>query len=272
MGATHILDELMLKIFRADKHIRDFEEDCEKTKRQFINSISFKDDEKTGDRSYYLGNAGFIDDMISLVVGDALHNLRCALDHLAHHLVRIGTKSPGPFDDVCFPIGNTLTNYEDRLRKIIGRLEKCAVGRINAIEPYKGGKGHDLWILRRLDDVDKHRVKLSANCTNLFHTMPPSQRKDIAEKFLGLPADAPIPSGKRFMTSSEGVHLLSLKGGEDLCTVPKAEVEGEMDFTFDITFDEPGVIEGESVRVTLHRMSDLVRGIIHDFDCRGLLA
>lgn len=269
MAPPPIVDELLLKVFRADKHIRDFENNWEKTKRQFINSIFFEDDEETGDRSYYLGKAVFIDDMISLIVGDAVHNLRCALDHLAQHLVCIGTNSTGHFDDICFPIGDTQKKYGKKISGIKDRLRKDAAYQINAIEPYKGGKGCELWKLHRLDIIDKHRVRLGARCANLFYSMPPSRREEIAKNFLGLPADAPIPSARYFMTSSEG-DPASLKGGDKLCTVPKADVEEEMYFTFEVTFDEPEVLQCDSVAVTLHRMAALVRGIIHDFDCLGL--
>jgi hypothetical protein len=92
-----------------------------------------------------------------LAVGDAIHNLRSALDHLAYQLVDIGTEGKGPFEDVYFPISRNAAIYEKaKVRKVAGMVKE-AIGAIDAVKPYGGGNDL-LWDLHRFDILDKHRL------------------------------------------------------------------------------------------------------------------
>ena len=37
-------------------------------------------------------------------------------------------------------------------------MRQDAIDAIRALEPYKGGKGENLWVLHRLNNIDKHRL------------------------------------------------------------------------------------------------------------------
>jgi hypothetical protein len=95
-------------------------------------------------------------DTLSLA-GDIIHNLRSSLDHLANQLAWVGAgKEPSRL--VEFPIAKDATTYErDKARKVEGiRPEVIKV--IDALEPYKNGKGDVLWRIHELDNIDKHRT------------------------------------------------------------------------------------------------------------------
>jgi hypothetical protein len=63
---------------------------------------------------------------------------------------------------VYFPIGEDRDQYQkERGRKVRG-LRQNAIDGIDALEPYKGGRGHQLWMLNKLDNTDKHRLLLTA--------------------------------------------------------------------------------------------------------------
>lgn len=93
---------------------------------------------------------------VSLVVGDAIHNLRTALDHLACCLATANGQS---MDDVAFPFGRDLSAYRNNSSGKIKKLSKRARRFINLLRPYAGGNEY-LYLLHRLDLQDKHRTLL----------------------------------------------------------------------------------------------------------------
>src|SRR5690349_23584118 len=62
--------------------------------------VEFDDDLASGDRIYRLADAPPIPITMPIIAGDAIQNLRSALDHLAYRLACVGTASCGPFYDV----------------------------------------------------------------------------------------------------------------------------------------------------------------------------
>jgi hypothetical protein len=98
----------------------------------------------------------------STVFGDAIHNLRSCLDHLARQLVLAngGTPTDGP-GGTMFPILDRLN--KDHLVDIrpFGSISGEARSAVAAVQPYLSGADyatHPLWRLNRLDNIDKHRL------------------------------------------------------------------------------------------------------------------
>lgn len=104
----------------------------------------------------------------SLVCGDAMHNLRSALDHLIRQLVLAGGNEPGRWNS--FPI---YTDPEDFDRDVRNRKKKRGPGPLEGIDPdgqawaaieqaqpyYSSHPSADpLAMLKTLDDMDKHRT------------------------------------------------------------------------------------------------------------------
>jgi hypothetical protein len=88
--------------------------------------------------------------------GDVIHNLRSALDHLAHQLVLVGSPDTEPSRAIEFPIAKDAASYEaDKPRKVRG-MRAEAVRAIDDLKPYKGGNDA-LWRIHELDIIDKHR-------------------------------------------------------------------------------------------------------------------
>jgi hypothetical protein len=93
-------------------------------------------------------------------LGDAFQTLRTALDHLAYQLFLVGTAgSTGVGKQVYFPIASGATEYK---RESAHRVKGLRQDAIDAIEPYKGGKGNDFWVLHSLNNTDKHRFRVAA--------------------------------------------------------------------------------------------------------------
>jgi len=101
--------------------------------------------------------------------GDAIHNLRSALDHLAWHLSHWETGEPS--EGCAFPIARSLPDYESiKTRKVAG-MSPEAQEAIDKLRPYKGGN-EPLWMIHYLDIVDKHRQFFVLPYQNLLSGIP----------------------------------------------------------------------------------------------------
>jgi hypothetical protein len=150
------ITNIRAKIERADEHIHEFESELLAFKKTDPYKIGTKHDPQTRRLIYYITKADDVPARLSLIAGDALQNLRTALDYLAWQLVPASKRSA----QTAFPISDDATKYEaEKTRKIKG-MAKAAVDAIDATKPYKGGND-TLWRLHRLNNIDKHRLVIT---------------------------------------------------------------------------------------------------------------
>ena len=85
----HLLAGVWAKIERAEKHVNEFDN----AQRAFLHSypvtFTHKQDQSTGHYKVIIENIRPVPLELSLSIGDAIHNLRSALDLLACQLVRL---------------------------------------------------------------------------------------------------------------------------------------------------------------------------------------
>ena len=105
-----------------------------------------------------------IPENIFLITGDAVHNLRSALDHLAYELVKIEISKPRKksqehlLEDVQFPIAADINRINHAIKtNQIDKAGKLVEISLRALRPYRGGN-HGLCALHDLDRIDKHRL------------------------------------------------------------------------------------------------------------------
>lgn len=91
---------------------------------------------------------------IPLTIGDAVHNLRAALDLAACDAVRAKQKSHA---GVKFPFAESAGKLEDYLRREIKRAGPKVCDLIRSLRPFKGGNLR-LRGLHDLDIMDKHQL------------------------------------------------------------------------------------------------------------------
>jgi hypothetical protein len=148
-----------------------------------------------------------LDDLLlwGVIFGDAVHNLRSALDHLVWQLVRLNNKNPSGANQ--FPICDTGTNYWSvgwrNGKKTSSTRERCLGGvsdahkaLIDEMQPYRTRipprASHALSTLRDLSNHDKHRL---IHLTAFAIDFPDSEALD---KLLVANADAGERIGTRF--------------------------------------------------------------------------
>jgi hypothetical protein len=96
-------------------------------------------------------------DDIPLTIGDAIHNLRSALDIMACDIVRLSGKST---KGVHFPFAGSKDGLQEMIEKHrFNRAPKEAVDLLKKMAPYKGGH-IALRAIHDLDIMDKHEMIL----------------------------------------------------------------------------------------------------------------
>jgi hypothetical protein len=100
---------------------------------------------------------------LSLIIGDCLHNLRCALDNLVLELAIAFSKGPVSSKietDSGFPI--FIEKNPGKLDNMLGGINPRAKAIIEGLQPYTRGerlaKTDPLWWLNKLNNMDKHRL------------------------------------------------------------------------------------------------------------------
>ena len=94
----------------------------------------------------------------TVVIGDALHNARAALDLMATELVVLNGDNP---TGVHFPFAKSEAELEEQIKqKKFHRAGADAIALLKRFAPYKGGN-RDLRALHDLDLIDKHGGKNS---------------------------------------------------------------------------------------------------------------
>ncbi len=142
-----------LKIRRAYHHITEIDQIL----KQFFldrtfHSVSCK---KVGDKYMLHVETGGdpLPENVPLILGDAVHNIRTAFDHV----VVAFTKGKG---DLALPVAKTavdLTQSGKIFTKIKKDFPTFADYILNNLEPFKGGQLF-LWEITQLDNLDKHNL------------------------------------------------------------------------------------------------------------------
>lgn len=179
---------------------------------------------------------------IPLVIGDAIHNLRAALDLMACEIV--------------VKAGGTCTRYtnfpvRDTRQELVGTLnggEIKVAGQdicdliLDVIKPYKGGND-PLWSLHQLDIIDKHRL--------LIPVVSVTQLSGIS---------AHDDNNNRF----EDLTFLVGEGGRlnAIATSAKLHITNYGQPAFGVFFRQGEPFENQPVVPTLHQLAQIVTGVV----------
>lgn len=149
-----------LKIVRANRHIHELEtiilEYPKIYKQQGLTIIS----KSNGSVSLDIVDLNPLGDFICLALGDAIHNLRSALDHLWSTLMREADVTSSK-NLATFPFHKTRKNLEDLIKKspVIKAYPKVEQLIFEKVKPHSDDVGnHFLWALTKLDKLDKHNM------------------------------------------------------------------------------------------------------------------
>jgi hypothetical protein len=232
MTADDRLRLIRIKIERAEKHLDDLEAAVQSLGKATFKLISLDSQPETGKPFMNFRPLNVYPPDIPAIAGDVIHNLRSALDNLAFHLVMVGVTfgeiPPEKWEDIQFPIFHSSESYEAGKGRRIQGAQREAIEAIDRLKPYKSGN-EPLWLLRRLDNTDKHSFILPIG-------------EDVIVGGVSLKAHEPYFSSLNDPEEDQDVNL----SGEE-------------------TFIEPAVGRANALLPTLHKLTHLVSNIITGF-------
>jgi hypothetical protein len=237
-----------LKIERAKEHIDDLERQLAAFDATEPYALIEQDDPENPERFQGIIRINApIPPSISLVTGDAVHNLRTAFDHLACAAVSSGGGTVTI--ETAFPISRKPSvPTEQQWYSLVARKVKGApkpfIKLLLALQPYEGGNHEALWAIDYLDITDKHKLLIEAfsSYAKLMQWVGPVG--------LGIKPDG---------------HALPLKDGDELFGGPKPNENRKMDVEIEVALGEPGVLAGEPVVPALTDLLQTATAILDTF-------
>lgn len=232
-----------LKLARAKKHMDAYKESV----KGFLQSNPYKPipelDPQTGKHLVYLDVREEPPDEWGLMIGDSVHNMRSALDALAHTISvkALPSITDGQLHKVQFPICDNFGFFNGEWCKRLPHLDATIRAVIERFQPYSTPKFplfHPLELLRDLDNVDKHR-----------HVVPTVMALHSGNIFLNHEL---IPGGLSVAFRPCIVKHRAVIGEFVLPPdVDPAEVDVASGLGFDITFPKDGPGKGAQVWAVL---------------------
>ena len=134
---------------------------------------------------------------------------------------------------------------------------------IDRARPYKAGNTY-LWVLNKLNNIDKHRLLIALAVSNVMNRLSPYERVTITLKRIeaGLPVPANLVEPDLIIENPRAVRL---EAGDELVTVPAAHAQKDVGFIFDVAIYEPGVVEEVPFWQLFRFCQNEVRYIVNDF-------
>ncbi|MCC7421032.1 MAG: hypothetical protein IT428_12185 [Planctomycetaceae bacterium] len=251
-GGMSRIDQILAKIERANKHILEFEECLNAFRNSKPYRLVIEDNPDSRERVYKVKVLKPPPLELSLIAGDAIHNLRSALDHLVWRLIEANGNVPSR--QTAFPVSETRAKYEAGSPAKVQGMNPSAVDLINAIKPYKGGSD-EIWALHELNNFDKHRLLLVVGYSNSAAALTLSTGSPTSGMIIfGMPIQ---PDG---IILEDGAVIGGFRGG-----TPNPELQHNLDFSFEIAFREPQIVQGKPVLPFVNQTSHLVDKIIRQF-------
>jgi hypothetical protein len=148
-----------LKIERAKQHIDELNRRVQALVASGIHKLSLHIDPDTGNDSLQIEVSQVVPEDFAIIIGDALHNLKGALDFTVNEIV---VNRLGRYDE------HTRFPFRDKRDALIaavngGLIKQASEATVNYIvnvaKPYVGGND-TFWALHRLNILDKHRLLL----------------------------------------------------------------------------------------------------------------
>jgi hypothetical protein len=249
---AHPLDGSRAKIERAGDHL----EELDAVLSRFVKDGGFRivgePDGDTGEYVFrcYSNRQPYVPPprRASLLIGDALHNLRSALDYLIWQLAEAPSKKNQ------FPICDTPRLFEEQRERHLSTVPKRHWAKIESYQPYKGIDRLGLAMLAKLNDVDKH------------HLLLPGAIKYAARhgKFTVSGLDRIRVTSTDWVPYEEGAVIYRMRLEPDA----SGQVNVKADIPYTITFGDPDsdlAVNDSDLRKILISISNVVESFASDF-------
>jgi hypothetical protein len=249
-------DSAALKVDRATKHIVELNELFRVT-RPF--SYILETNTKTGERATYAKKNEALIDLAALICGDAIHNLRAALDHAYWDIV-----SPFAVTDrerrlVQFPFCKTEAGLDAAIKQRLANRVSEAFGQaLRGLKPYEEAGGNEtLYLVDELDIADKHRLLVPTGDYSVLSS--DFMRRQVPD----------FPAGIGPMSFSQNVRHAVWRAFPPMtrqqrraAKMPSAIFEKELDVPVQIVFSVPRSGNPRPIIPTLYQMAEVTKAAI----------
>jgi hypothetical protein len=198
-----------------------------------------------------------LDPRFSMMVGDCIHNTRSALDHLVAQLAILHRASARAIELTAFPVCLTAEKFKEATdRKVAPHISGDALTEIERLQPYSTGDGENdiLWVLSKLDIIDKHRLLLVAKDKVRVRGIDVTTRdgqKFARHDFVESPWKSP----------ENGAELIRFKFPQ-----PMPEMHVKVDTEGTIQLEQSGLIcDGRNLMIVLRDSIEYVGWIVSRF-------
>lgn len=243
-----LLRDPLLKIERAKQHINDLNGKVAEFLSHSPFQLRIRQSSNPPQRFIFFQNNRRIPDEFSLIVGDAVHNLRTALDQLCFGIVGSKAKST---NSVGFPFAKDAERLESTIAtRQMNIAPKEVVNEIHALQPYPSGNKY-LHAVHDFDNRDKHHAILTVG---LGVEMPISFLQELVApnsfEWNG-PTDAIVAAVGEFM-----IHL-DIEG-----PVESFDKIADQQPLFTVGFGEGEALSGSPVIFALTEMAKATEGAV----------
>lgn len=236
-------DGARLKIDRAKENIHELQMRAQIFGDENPHSIAVETDSNTGINVLSIAPAKPFPPILLAILGDALHNLRVAIDHAWYASCIKCT------DFTKFPVRETRESFEAAINGLKENARKEVKDFLrDSVQPYTGGKGEIFLHLHNLDIEDKHRLLIAhRQYTFIDGIIAVDDRGETFEvpRWLVVPphtASQPFEGHEHFKITDNGKALTLA------------------------TFGEGMPLQGKRVMPTLHHLVELVSRTVDIFE------
>lgn len=246
-----VLRSPSLKVERAEHHIRDLNEQIQAYLARKPFRLMTLGEPKFDRETHFIKEVVPIPPVLALIMGDAIHNLRSALDLLMFAM--IGDKAPKP-EEVQFPFAKRADTLEKIMKKRESQLAgEGVVAEIKKLEPYPGG---NKWLggLHSLDITDKHKLIIPAassasmSSVEFARMVPGSIGRDTVQMS--------IHQGAQFISQHNGPRAARLANRRH---IRPGAYERDLQPAFEIIFGEGQPFAGQPAIPILVAIADEVK-------------
>jgi hypothetical protein len=143
----------------------------------------------------------------ALLLGDCIHNVRSALDHLVAQLAILNNAPSTAIEKTSFPVCLSRDDFKNvTVRRVAPFISSLALAEIEKLQPYSTCDGTQdiLWVLSQLDIIDKHRLLIVAK-----HKMRARAFKISTED--GQELAVTIPPNNPWKPSENGAEIIRFR-------------------------------------------------------------
>lgn len=247
-----MFESAKLKLERAKQHIRDLDAALTSFIDERPHRPVIKGERDNGNRHRLW--IEIVEDRplrpdVPLMLGDAIHNLRCVMDHLMWELMGLDRGTQDRWTKL--PTGDTQVNFESSARGSktpVQSTKDFLVG----LAVYPAGQGKWLHVVHALDNADKHTV--------LTPVLSFTELQDVVL--------IDLATGKRI--EADPIHIGAVEvGGSASFPIPVGhgiDADHRIHATPDILFGKVDCVPGQGIISTLATLEYEVESLISEFE------